>query len=251
MASINGVTIKSLKFFSGHEGEPLSQGTIYLNNKKLGFWSQDSHGGICDNFDFDDGLLVNPTLMWKHELKDYAYYQYLGIEHLLYVLVGLLDLEKNIKSQLKKGHKYILYSFSLTDGCWQCKSTNSEINANSFRPQLEEKVYKQTGNRFIVTDIFEANVSNLDLTIGSERGLKLEKSYLDNEKKRLDNERKKEEKERKDKEDRLINNGRFEKVDSENSGMVYIVDKVTGKKVEVTNHTCNSILDALIKLFIE
>lgn len=53
MASINGITVKSLTQFRGHEGEPLYQGNIYLGNKKIGWWSQDSHGG-CDNIYLDE-----------------------------------------------------------------------------------------------------------------------------------------------------------------------------------------------------
>ena len=45
MASINGITVKAIKEFRGHDGEPLAQGNLYLNNKKIGFWSQDSWGG--------------------------------------------------------------------------------------------------------------------------------------------------------------------------------------------------------------
>lgn len=52
MASINGISVKGLKKFKGHEGEPLSQGNLYLNGKKIGFWSQDSWGGP-DNFQID------------------------------------------------------------------------------------------------------------------------------------------------------------------------------------------------------
>lgn len=49
MASINGITVKGLKKFKGHEGETLYQGNVYLGNKKIGWWSQDSWGGsdIC------------------------------------------------------------------------------------------------------------------------------------------------------------------------------------------------------------
>ena len=53
MAKIKGIEIKSLKKFKGREWDENYQGNIYLNGKKIGFWSQDSHGG-CDIFDFDD-----------------------------------------------------------------------------------------------------------------------------------------------------------------------------------------------------
>lgn len=34
MASINGVTIRGLKKFYGHDGETLYQGNVYYNGKK-------------------------------------------------------------------------------------------------------------------------------------------------------------------------------------------------------------------------
>ena len=50
MAKFHGFEIKSMKTFEGHEG-PCSQGNVYLNGKKLGFWSNDSWGGE-DHFSF-------------------------------------------------------------------------------------------------------------------------------------------------------------------------------------------------------
>ena len=35
MASINGIELKGLKEFKGHEQEPLTQGNIYYKGKKL------------------------------------------------------------------------------------------------------------------------------------------------------------------------------------------------------------------------
>ncbi|WP_250518572.1 hypothetical protein [Caballeronia sp. ATUFL_M1_KS5A] len=37
--------IKGMKQFRGHEGEPLQQGWLYLDGKKLAQWSDDTHGG--------------------------------------------------------------------------------------------------------------------------------------------------------------------------------------------------------------
>ena len=65
MASINGITVKALKQFRGHEGEPLYQGNIYLGNKKIGFWSQDSYGG-CDNIYLDQPYSIAKL---KSEIK--------------------------------------------------------------------------------------------------------------------------------------------------------------------------------------
>lgn len=43
MASINGLTVKKLKYFEGKEGAA-AQGDLYLGNKKIAFWSQDANG---------------------------------------------------------------------------------------------------------------------------------------------------------------------------------------------------------------
>lgn len=45
MATINGIAIKGLKYFRDHEGMEIAQGNLYVENKKIGFWSMDSWGG--------------------------------------------------------------------------------------------------------------------------------------------------------------------------------------------------------------
>ena len=45
MASIYGLTLKALKKFTGHDGEPCYQGNLYLGTKKIGFWTEDGRGG--------------------------------------------------------------------------------------------------------------------------------------------------------------------------------------------------------------
>lgn len=45
MAKIKGVELKSITKFKGHEGETLVEGNIYLDGKKIGFFSQDVTGG--------------------------------------------------------------------------------------------------------------------------------------------------------------------------------------------------------------
>lgn len=56
VASINGVSLKKLRYFVGHEGGCF-QGDVYLDGKKLGFWSQDSWGG-ADNFEFSQVPII-------------------------------------------------------------------------------------------------------------------------------------------------------------------------------------------------
>ena len=56
MASINGVQVKALKTFRGHDGDGYLQGNIYIDGKKAGFWSQDAWCGP-DNYDFNTDVL--------------------------------------------------------------------------------------------------------------------------------------------------------------------------------------------------
>ena len=106
MATINNVTIKNLKSFRGHEGEVLAQGSIYLNNKRLGFWSQDSWGGP-DQFDFDESVLKNACKNFKAGFpKDYKYVDLCDeADIFISYLLKLIELEKALKRFFKKGYK--------------------------------------------------------------------------------------------------------------------------------------------------
>jgi len=44
-ADFGGYWLKGLKNFKGHDGEPLIQGSILKDGKKIGFFSEDSRGG--------------------------------------------------------------------------------------------------------------------------------------------------------------------------------------------------------------
>lgn len=52
MASMNGIELKAIKEFNGHDGGGYYQGNIYLDGKKIGYWSQDVWCGP-DIFSFD------------------------------------------------------------------------------------------------------------------------------------------------------------------------------------------------------
>lgn len=72
MASINGIKLKSIKTFKGHEQEDLIQGNVYYKNKKVGFYSQDSWGG-CDNIQLDSNLSKTLINEINDILKDYKH----------------------------------------------------------------------------------------------------------------------------------------------------------------------------------
>lgn len=110
MASINGVTIKAIKKFKGHEGEPLVQGNIYLNNKKLGFWSQDAWGGP----DIFTGFAPNVLRPMAERYRDYSgkvEEKYKGIfdeELFLYKIAELAEAEKAFKKFWKQGFRSMI-----------------------------------------------------------------------------------------------------------------------------------------------
>lgn len=125
MASINGISVKNVTTFKGHEGEPCFQGDVFVENKKIGFWSQDSHGAICDQFNFEgpysDIKLANRV---KELNKDKTFYgerpdkskfsiEY-SLEQLFSDLISLREDEKMFKNAVKKGYGGIML---VTDGC--------------------------------------------------------------------------------------------------------------------------------------
>ena len=139
MASINGISVKSLKAFEGHEGEVCYQGNVYLGNKKLGMWSQDSWGGP-DRFDFEsrdmekrlnkkvielnqDKAMHGTTRDGKPYTVDY------DLELLMYDLVKLQLDEKEFKNSIKKGNAGLLI---VTDGyhkvVWNLREAHTKMS---------------------------------------------------------------------------------------------------------------------------
>jgi len=94
MAKYNGVQIKSVKSFRGHEGELLSQGTLYINDKKVGFYS-DGDWGREPYYDWDD-MEIGRQLENSRDLNRDV------MEFFI-----LYDLEKSFKKGLRKKHDFV------------------------------------------------------------------------------------------------------------------------------------------------
>ncbi len=106
MASINGVTVKSYKTFKGHEGEHLGQGNVYYKGEKLGFWSQDAHGAVCDSFSFDEKLLASEVEKYR-DLSgrvEERFKPLFDATMFMWELANLIETEKEYKKFAKKGY---------------------------------------------------------------------------------------------------------------------------------------------------
>lgn len=107
MASINGVELKNIKKFGGRHGEPCLQGSVYIDSKRVGFWSQDANGCIVDNFDFDTNIL---------ELRKEAFDNKIRLEDFMCILAELKDYEKEANSYFRKGFEAVTF-IKEKDGC--------------------------------------------------------------------------------------------------------------------------------------
>lgn len=121
MASINGLSIKKLKYFQGMDGK-MAQGDLYLGNKKIAFWSQDDC--IEDNLDMEPGyseyrlrqaiIAAHPE---KHEEKiaqnGVPYTLDYDLEYLMTDLLSIKETEKAWKRATKAGYVGL---YEMTDG---------------------------------------------------------------------------------------------------------------------------------------
>lgn len=130
MAKFHGFEIKNMKTFMGMEGYG-TQGTVYLNGKKLCFWSNDGNGGE-DRFDlpFDakrklDALCADQIPECALTLPD-GDIMPADLSLVLAHLADLKDLEKDWKKGSNKGYSLVELIDIETDesAFYQIKSTN-------------------------------------------------------------------------------------------------------------------------------
>ena len=250
MASLNGVTIRNFKGFRGHEGEPLWQGSVYHNGRKLGFWSQDAHGGP-DNYDFNSKLLDYPTLAWKSGLKGTKYYEYLDSDSFLGVVCAIMDLEKEYKKAEKKGYPVACIGINLADGYWTMISALHKTTAENRKAEIENAVRQRAdkGEEKLVIVKVISSVDELVFELGSLEGVKDEERKVRKKQEEMKKKLEEEEKLRKAQEEKRNSNTRFvAKQDGSNPAMI-IKDKTTGKTVKVPLYAYQNVMDALIELF--
>lgn len=120
MASIKGVKIKNLVRFNGHEYEPLIQGDLYLEKKKIGWYSEDFCGGeyhfIPAERSGTEKTISNLVKEYKDWYNSSRYpfikYQvlekYINLSDLVADLVLLIDIEKQFIQEKKRGYDVIV-----------------------------------------------------------------------------------------------------------------------------------------------
>lgn len=161
MASINGLTVKKIKYFEGREGTA-AQGDLYLGNKKIAFWSQDTDGCVEDNLDMEPGysetrlrqaiIAAHPE---KHEEKiaqnGRPYTLDYELEFLMTDLLSLMETEKAWKRAVKAGYAGL---FEITDGFhvshWKLSKLLYENGARTVE-DLKAKISKQQLDRVMAS----------------------------------------------------------------------------------------------------
>lgn len=164
MASINGIFVKGLNTFYGHEGELLCQGNVYLGQKKICFWSQDSHGGP-DHFTFESQYseqLLNQSVSRRNPDKaihggsaDAPFVIDYDLSMLLFDYVKLEEHEKAFKEAAQEGYTGILV---LTDGyheiIWSLPDSYTKMADDALltalKPDLEtarQTLWKETESK--------------------------------------------------------------------------------------------------------
>ena len=143
MASINGITIKALKKFKDHEGMNIYQGNVYMNGKKLGFWSQDYMSGY-DNFNFDENICNEAVEKFRNsDLVDEEYKNFTNLGVLLAYVISLINTEKEYKKYVKRGYEGMIQvtdGFHIFEGACvlYTKVDADDTIKNAFKKQIEE-----------------------------------------------------------------------------------------------------------------
>ena len=109
---INGLTLKKIVQFKGHEGEPCFQGDLYLGSTKIAEWSQDSHGAVYDNLRMETGYseeklrdaIISNNEPVKYNYAGESWEDGYSIEELAWDLIVLKDCEKSYKKAIKDGY---------------------------------------------------------------------------------------------------------------------------------------------------
>lgn len=163
MAKINGVEIKNLKKFKGHEGESLCQGNVYVDGKKIGSWSMDARGGM-DHFDFDTSVIEERAKQYQSGFPDTYKYKHLedSPEVFMNELVFLKETERQVKMILKHNPACVY----LTDGV-HAKFTGRDVDFEATETEMADLKKGLIRSKSHTVHLFK-NLSEFNLTIDAD-----------------------------------------------------------------------------------
>lgn len=141
---VNGFTLKAVKAFKGHEREPCFQGNIYLENKKVGWFSSSYTMGPMDiRFDepeIEKRFVKTAVAFDKAYPLGFLYYnapfkldpKYKNIvvevdaEDLILEMLAIQAAEKDYKFATKGGNPVVIYFYK--DGVTQACQMNPKFS---------------------------------------------------------------------------------------------------------------------------
>lgn len=170
MASINSISVKNLSDFPGHDGCICYRGELYLEDNRIGYWSQNYMGGIDDNISLApqyDERKLRSAVSQKNKDKirttvsrDGSIYQieYM-LEDLLCDLIKLITVEKVYKAAEQKGITDLLL---LTDGYHMLfyeisKEQVGPVCLRAFKKEIDKTFYsnKKISVKYYTSDDFD------------------------------------------------------------------------------------------------
>lgn len=158
--NVNGFTLKAVKVFKGHEGEPCFQGNIYLDNKKVGYFSSSYTMGPMDIF-FESSeveqrftalvsaffkvypqgfLFYNAPFMDNPATQEFA--KVFDAEDLILELLAIDEAEKSFKKGQQRWCPLLIYTYGAkgTTGYGFTKHISKEAAITFFESKNEKVI---------------------------------------------------------------------------------------------------------------
>ena len=181
MASINGLSLRNIRQWVGREG-PACQGSLYLGDTKICFWSQDGNGGM-DIYDFErifSKEKFNNVIDEIYQDKKYSYtfgneereMKY-DVDLLMIDIVELEEKEQDFKKYCTRGYKGIaIVSNWRVRQLYPLTSEDILLNDNELKGKLSFKINKfveENGKDELKVEFFR---DKKDFHIGKEIDVK-------------------------------------------------------------------------------
>ena len=251
MAKLNGVSLKSITSYEGMEGEGYA-GSLYLNDTKIGSWTQDTTGSGEDYFSIPQKEYVNfqkAVLKMKSSIKKQYIRQFFDENQFMFYVLSLCLAEKEYKKQFKKGFTGIAIVLLVEENCctWLCYKPNiSDVRQKVFlklRTDLEKSNIKLNINDIIFIE--NMNMEGFNIELGDENGFKKEFEEFQKRQEEIEVKAKLEARQRKKKDEefkKLVDKSRYQRIEGG------IRDIKTGKTVEVPLYALSEAYKAIVLL---